>query len=81
VPLHVVVLQHPEGLGGEVLAHDLLRVEHVAQLVAGQAVKVGVVGVELGAEQRATLIQQAIERTGMLLGDEPAAAVPFRARL
>ena len=45
-----VVLEDAEGFAGEVGAVDVGGVEDVAEFVAGEAVEVGVVGVEFGAE-------------------------------
>jgi hypothetical protein len=51
VELLFLLLEHTEGLAGEVRAHHLLRVEDVAELVAGEAVETGEVGVEFGARR------------------------------
>jgi hypothetical protein len=48
-----VGLEHAEGLGGAVPTHHVGGVEDIAQLVAGEAVEAGVVGVELGAQLQA----------------------------
>ena len=45
-----VVFEDAEGFAGEVGAVDVGGVEDVAEFVAGEAVEVGVVGVEFGAE-------------------------------
>ena len=53
--LHFFLLEHPEGFGGIVLTLDIGGVEEVAQLVAGEAVKAGVPGIQLGAELAAAV--------------------------
>ena len=50
------LLQHAEGLAGEVWPVDICRVEDVAQLVAGQAVELGDPRIQLGADQGAALV-------------------------
>ncbi len=45
-----VVFENAEGFAGEVGTVDVGGVEDVAEFVAGEAVEVGVVGVEFGAE-------------------------------
>ena len=53
--LDLVLLEHAECLGRVVLAHDGLRVEDVFEFAPGQAVEIGVVGVEFGPKQRPPL--------------------------
>ena len=48
--LEVFVFQDAEGFGGVVGAHDVGGVEDVAEVIAGEAVEAGVVGVEFGSE-------------------------------
>jgi len=50
-----VVFEDAEGFAGEVGAVDVGGVEDVAEFVAGEAVEVGVVGVEFGAEVGTTV--------------------------
>ena len=51
----LLVFEHAEGLAGVVGAQHVGGVEDVAQLVAGQAVEAGVIGVELGEQLGAAL--------------------------
>jgi hypothetical protein len=48
---YLIVLEHAEGFAGVIGTHQVGWVEDVAQFVSGEAVKVGVVGVEFGSEQ------------------------------
>ncbi|WP_197064825.1 hypothetical protein [Leptolyngbya sp. KIOST-1] len=47
----VVVFEAAEGFAGEIGAVDVSGVEDVAEFVAGEAIEVGVVGIEFGAEK------------------------------
>ena len=49
----LVVLEHPKGFAGVIGAHQVGGIQDVAQFFAGEAVEVGVVGVEFGSEQGA----------------------------
>jgi hypothetical protein len=55
IGLDLVFLQYAEGLARVIRAHDLLRVEDVAQLIAREAVEIGEIGVEFGLEERAAV--------------------------
>ncbi|MDT4840718.1 hypothetical protein FQZ97_745460 [compost metagenome] len=46
----LLVLEHAEGFAGIVFAHDVGRVEDVAQFFLGKAVEFGVVLIQLGAQ-------------------------------
>jgi hypothetical protein len=47
-----LLLQHPERLPRKVRPVHVLGIQDVAQLVAGEAIELGIVGVELGALHR-----------------------------
>ncbi len=47
--------EHPEGFGRIVFAHDIRRIEDVAQFIAGESVEFGVVGIEFAFELVAAL--------------------------
>ena len=48
--LELIFLEHTEGFAGVVGPHQISGVEDVAQLITGEAVEMGVVGIEFCAE-------------------------------
>ena len=48
--LELIFLEHAEGFAGVVGAHQIGGVEDVAQLITGQAVEMGVVGIQFCAK-------------------------------
>ena len=54
--LDLALFQDAKGLAREVIAEHVFGVEDVAQLVAREAVQMGVIGIEFGANAGAALI-------------------------
>jgi hypothetical protein len=59
--LDLVFPHYAEGFAREILPVDFFRIEKIAQLVAGETVETGVVGIQLGAELGAVDFYKALK--------------------